>query len=111
MSKLRGLLRLAEPRSAKKRTRNAMSESSQLSRRERQIMDIIYAQGEATATVVLANMSDAPTRTSVRTLLRILEEKGHLRAFQNRAGVCSSSDATAGPRREIGVPAGAGHIL
>jgi len=56
-----------------------MSELTQLSRRERQIMEIVYTRGEATATTVLENLADAPTRTSVRTLLRILEEKGHLR--------------------------------
>jgi BlaI family transcriptional regulator, penicillinase repressor len=50
-----------------------------LSGRERQIMDIVYARGEATATQVLEEMPDAPTRTSVRTFLRILEEKGYLR--------------------------------
>ena len=53
-----------------------------LSRRERQIMDIIYARGEATAAEVLAGMADPPTKTAVRTLLRILEEKGHLRHRQ-----------------------------
>ncbi len=50
----------------------------QLSRRERQIMDIIYARGEASAADVHQALPDAPTRTAVRTLLRILEEKGHL---------------------------------
>src|SRR4051812_12972295 len=49
-----------------------------LSRRERQLMDIVYARGEATAAEVLGEMSDPPTKTAVRTLLRILEEKGHL---------------------------------
>lgn len=49
-----------------------------LSRRERQIMDIVYARGEATAAEVLGEMTDPPTKTAVRTLLRILEEKGHL---------------------------------
>lgn len=49
-----------------------------LSRRERQIMDIVYARGEATALEVTAAMRDAPGKTAVRTLLRILEEKGHL---------------------------------
>lgn len=56
-----------------------MSDLSQLSRRERQIMEVIYARGEATATEVLENLSDAPMRTSVRTFLRILEEKGQLK--------------------------------
>jgi len=56
-----------------------MDEQLKLSRRERQIMDIIYASGEATATQVLEAMADAPSRVSVRTLLRILEKKGHVR--------------------------------
>jgi predicted transcriptional regulator len=56
-----------------------MSEPSHLSRRERQIMDVVYTKSEATATDVLESLPDAPTRTSVRTLLRILEEKGHLK--------------------------------
>jgi BlaI family transcriptional regulator, penicillinase repressor len=51
----------------------------QLSRRERQIMDIVYARGEATASNVLDDLADPPSRASVRTLLRILEGKGHLR--------------------------------
>jgi len=50
----------------------------QLSRRERQIMDVVYALGEATASDVVANMPDPPHRTTIRTMLRILEEKGHL---------------------------------
>jgi predicted transcriptional regulator len=50
-----------------------------LSRRERQIMDVIYARGSATATAVLEALLDPPSRTAVRTLLRILEAKGHLR--------------------------------
>ena len=51
----------------------------QLSRRERQIMDAIYQKGRATAAEVTAALPDAPTLTAVRTLLRILEDKGHLR--------------------------------
>ena len=50
-----------------------------LSRRERQIMDIIYSLREASATQVLEAMSDPPTRTAVRTMLRILEQKGQLK--------------------------------
>ena len=55
-----------------------MGDSPQLSRRERQIMDVIYARGAATASDVLQDLADPPSRVSVRTLLRILEEKGHL---------------------------------
>lgn len=50
-----------------------------LSRRERQIMEIIYRLGSATAAEVQAALSGQPTNSAVRTMLRILEEKGHLR--------------------------------
>ena len=50
-----------------------------LSRRERQIMDVIYACGEASAAEVVERIPEPPTRTAVRTMLRILEEKGHLK--------------------------------
>ena len=52
---------------------------SALSRRERQIMDVVYARGEATAQQVQDGLPDPPTLTAVRTLLRILVSKGHLR--------------------------------
>ena len=55
------------------------SNSHHLSRRERQIMDIIFARGEATAAEVNSALPDQPSYSTVRTLLRILEEKGHLR--------------------------------
>lgn len=50
-----------------------------LTRRERQIMDIIYARGRATVAEVLDGLSDPPSYSTVRTLLRLLEEKGQLR--------------------------------
>lgn len=50
-----------------------------LSRRERQILDVIYELGRATAAEVLERMPDAPTYTTVRGLLRVLETKGHVR--------------------------------
>ena len=50
-----------------------------LSRRERQIMDVIYKKGQATSAAdVLGALPDAPSYSTVRALLRILEEKGHL---------------------------------
>jgi len=57
-----------------------MKESShhELSRRERQIMDIIYRRGAASATEVRAAMPDAPGYSAVRAMLRLLENKGHL---------------------------------
>jgi BlaI family transcriptional regulator, penicillinase repressor len=53
--------------------------ASQLSRRERQIMDILYQRGKATAAEVKAAMDDAPSYSAVRAMLRVLEEKGHVR--------------------------------
>jgi predicted transcriptional regulator len=50
-----------------------------LSRRERQIMDVLYKRGSATASEVMESLSDSPSNATVRTLLRILEEKGHVR--------------------------------
>ena len=56
-----------------------MPEKDTLSRRERQIMDVLYRQGKATAAEVQANIADAPSYSAVRALLRILEEKGHVK--------------------------------
>ena len=49
-----------------------------LSRRERQIMDVIYGRGEASVNQIREQLPDPPTHTAVRTLLRILEAKGHV---------------------------------
>ena len=49
-----------------------------LSRRERQIMDIVYRTGQATAAQILAEMSDPPSYSAIRALLRILVDKKHL---------------------------------
>ncbi len=56
-----------------------MPESSQLSRRERQIMDALFALGEATVNQVVQNIPSPPTAMAVRRMLHILESKGHLR--------------------------------
>jgi BlaI family penicillinase repressor len=50
-----------------------------LSRRERQIMDVLYRKGSATAAEVLDNIPNPPSYSAVRALLRVLEEKGHVR--------------------------------
>lgn len=50
-----------------------------LSRREREILDIVYRLGEAAAPEVRENMPEAPSYSSVRGLLRVLVEKGHLK--------------------------------
>ena len=53
-----------------------------LSRRERQILDVLYARGSATAADVLDALPDPPSYSAVRALLRILESKGHARHEQ-----------------------------
>src|SRR5262245_17800333 len=54
-----------------------------LSRRERQIVDILYTQGRATAAEVQSALPDPPSYSAVRAMLRILEEKGHIRHEQD----------------------------
>jgi predicted transcriptional regulator len=54
------------------------SAQAQLSRRERQIMDVVYRLGKAAVTDVLERLPDPPSYSAVRALMRILEEKGHL---------------------------------
>lgn len=50
-----------------------------LTRRERQIMDILFRQGEATVADVMEALPDPPSYSAVRATMRILEEKGHIR--------------------------------
>ena len=52
--------------------------SPSLSRRERQVMDVLYQMGEATVAEVLDALADPPTYSAVRSILRVLEEKGHI---------------------------------
>ena len=58
--------------------------SHALSRRERQIMDIVYARGEASAATVHAALPDPPSYSAVRALLAILVAKGHLKHRSQR---------------------------
>jgi BlaI family transcriptional regulator, penicillinase repressor len=48
------------------------------SRRERQILDILYARGRATAAEIRADLPDPPSYSATRALLHVLEEKGHI---------------------------------
>ena len=57
----------------------AQSSIPHLSRRERQIMDALYQAGRSTAADIQAAIPDPPSYSAVRTMLRILEEKGHVR--------------------------------
>jgi predicted transcriptional regulator len=54
-----------------------------LSRRERQILDVLYNRGKATAAEILASLPDPPSYSAIRALLRILEEKGHVKHQQD----------------------------
>jgi predicted transcriptional regulator len=56
-----------------------MSAESSLSRRERQIMDALHQRSRATAAEVQNALPDPPSYSAVRALLRILEEKGHIK--------------------------------
>jgi predicted transcriptional regulator len=71
-----------------------MPQPSELSRRERQIMDAVYALGEATVNQVVEAIPSAPTPMAVRRMMHILEEKGHLRRRENGREVIYS------PRQE-----------
>lgn len=70
-----------------------------LSKREQQIMEVVYRDGEASVTAVWQAIPDAPSRTAVRTLLRILEEKGHLK---HRVDGREFIYASTRPRRRAG---------
>jgi predicted transcriptional regulator len=56
---------------------------AKLTRRERQIMDILYRDGEATVGDVVAQLPDPPSYSAVRATLNVLEEKGHVRHRQD----------------------------
>jgi predicted transcriptional regulator len=56
-----------------------MPKQEELSRREREMMNIIFSRGRATATEVMDSMQDPPSYSAVRATLRVLEQKGHLK--------------------------------
>lgn len=56
-----------------------MPKTTALTRREREIMDILYRRGRATAHEVLEDLADPPSYSAVRALLRLLEERGHVK--------------------------------
>ena len=60
-----------------------MPKTSTLTRREREIMDILHRRGRATAHEVLDDLADPPSYSAVRTFLRLLEERGHVRHEQD----------------------------
>jgi predicted transcriptional regulator len=62
-----------------RQSRRLATAHSVLARRERQIMDILYRLGRATAAEVMEQLPGEPSYSTVRTQLRVLEEKGHVR--------------------------------
>jgi predicted transcriptional regulator len=60
-----------------------MKKPSPLTRREREIMDIRHRRGRATAHEVLEDLAEPPSYSAVRTLLRLLEDRGHIRHEQD----------------------------
>ena len=60
-----------------------MAKASDLSRRERQIMDAVFELEEATVNQVVEAIPDPPTAMAVRRMMHILEEKGHLKRLEN----------------------------
>ena len=66
-----------------------------MSRRERQIMDVIYRRGRATAAEVLADLPDPPSYSAVRAMLRLLEEKGTCGTSRTAPAMCSFRRSTA----------------
>lgn len=55
-----------------------MTGTETLSRREREVMDVLYRRGEATVAEVMEELADPPTYSAVRSILRVLEEKKHI---------------------------------
>ena len=70
-----------------------------LTRREREIMDILYRRGRATAHEVLADLADPPSYSAVRALLRLLEERGHVKHTEDGQRYVYSPAVTRGDAR------------
>lgn len=80
-----------------------------LSRREREIMDVLYRHGRATARTVLRELDDAPSYSAVRATMRVLEDKGHVshrrrgRSYLYEPALARSSARDAAVRRLVDV--------
>jgi predicted transcriptional regulator len=71
-----------------------------LTRREREIMDIIHRRGRATAHEVLEDLPDPPSYSAVRALLRLLEERGHVKHVEDGQRYVYTPAATRGDARK-----------
>ena len=65
-------------------TKTASKADPDLSRRERQIMDVLFARGRATGQEIQEGLPDKPNYSSVRTILRVLERKGFVRHVEEK---------------------------
>ena len=79
-----------------------MDMQSQLTRRERQITDIVFAHGQASSSDILKELPDPPARGALRVMLRILEDKGHLTHHQKGREFIYSPTVS---RQKVGPPA------
>src|SRR5271155_1792247 len=71
-----------------------------LTRREREIMDILYRRSRATAHEVLEDLADPPSYSAVRALLRLLEERGHVKHAEDGQRYVYSPAVTRGDARK-----------
>src|SRR5271154_236537 len=71
-----------------------------LTRREREIMDILYRRGRTTAHQVLAELADPPSYSAVRALLRLLEERGHVKHVEDGQRYVYTPAVTRGDARK-----------
>src|SRR5437588_10265922 len=84
---MRRLLNFEQPscdrdRSGRGSGEGATKMTDSLSRRERQIMDVLFSLGRATGPEIQARLPDRPSYSGVRTILRVLERKGHVRHIE-----------------------------
>ena len=84
---------------------------AQLTRRERQIMEILHARGQATAADVHQALPDSPSYSAVRALLRILEDKGHVRHRREGLRYVHLPTEPRGPRQPFRLAAGRPDVL
>jgi len=90
-----------------RRKKQDLPSEKPLARRERQIMDIVFTRGQATAREIWEALSDPPTYATVRTILKVLERKGHLdhtvdgKTFVYAPTRCRDDEAASALRRLV----------
>ncbi len=77
-----------------------MSKTHSLTRREREIMDVLHRRGRATAHEVLEGLADPPSYSAVRAFLRLLEERGHVKHTVDGQRYVYAPTATRGDARK-----------